>query len=245
MVGVFSRGGFLATKASVAAVIAAGVGVLSLIAIGVGVMQLRDDEPPAAAIECVTGEDARNRIAPSGREAPASGVFETIEAGEAFICLDVPRLPEVEGWYVANVNAERSHSLDRFEPGEFSNADGGYRFLGINYLNPKLDGLITFDFTVYPAALLRRLGIEGAEDSTCQMIRHPILGETLEKATATVRGRDASVLIYADPAGRGTAQNLIVCWQDGDLFYSAYARYGTPLDYRSDILPFLERVKQR
>jgi hypothetical protein len=213
-------------------------------------MQLRDDDDDAPAeFACVTGEIARNRIAPNGQEAATNGVFETIEQGEAFICLDVPQLPEIDGWEVHNVNAERSHSLDHFKPGMFTTDDNGYRFLGIGYLNPRLDGLIMFDFTVYPADYLSHLsagaiGVIGPDES-CVMARLPLIGdfELLDETEATVNGAQAIIQVYLEPEGRGRSQDLFVCWQEGALIYSAYARYGEPLEYRRDILPILELVE--
>jgi hypothetical protein len=247
--GLFSRTGAPALKVSGVAILAGTSGALALVAIGAGIMALRDDGQRVPSVPCVSGEDARNPIGANGEEVPVLGLpFDTLEEGEAFICLNVPQLPEVDGWFVSGVNAVRSNSLDRFDAGEFVTADSGYRFLGIGYLNPDLEGLITFDFTVYPKDYLSRLGFESlGTDSTesCVRNRFPPIERLrlLEETDLSIDNTQAIAQVYEDSEQGGPSRQLFVCWQKDDLVFSAYARYGPPLDYRRDVIPFLELVE--
>ena len=230
------------TKASGAAVIAGAVGILAVIALGVGITALRDDDADSS-LACVTGPEAVNPVTAAGQKTPAYAFFETIAEGEAFICLDVPQMAEVNGWFVSGVNATRTQDLAAYRDGEYATADNAFRYLGIGYLNQRLDGLITFDFTVYPVQHAQWFGLPDQPGPDCTALRLPIRPTVLEKTTARIRGHEAYVAILADLTP-DQGRRLIVCWREEDLIYSAYARYGDPIDPERDILPFLESVER-
>jgi hypothetical protein len=187
-----------------------------LIALATGLLLTPDGDGGAAALQCVTGEAAKNptQVSPSGRVIimPTNQYFDTIAGAEAWICLDVPQADLLPGWQVTAVSAQRSHSVDMYAGGL------GFRALTITYFNQQLATRVQIDVPgpgeIVGAGTPQAISIQGQQGTL--WLRDDVPAWLIQWG----EGNDAVM-------ARGATQGL-------DL---------QRIDLQRDIIPFLETIR--